>query len=254
MLQYFPRKRLGLSPAVRRLLRPLDLRPDRYSGPIAQIGHRLTLAADRREIAVDQLLDELQSAFDETKMAAEFARWADTWPSGDEVDWWLCRRQPLGKSHALNMRLQLFYLKPHCSEPPHYHNKMASLQCVVRGHVICRQYDRVARTDENVLMIRPVSQRKLAAGQTFRMTDHKNNVHWFGTEDEPAVILDFFIEGKGLYETSFESDPKRPLGRYYLDPTGKPDADKLIATRELSTEEAYGRFAAKSITSFEWHN
>jgi hypothetical protein len=83
------------------------------------------------------------------------------------------------------------------------------------------------------------------------MTDHKNNVHWFGAEDEPAVILDFFVEGKGLYEAPFESDPNRLLGRYYLDPTGKPDADNLIATRELSTEEAYRRFAAKSITSFE---
>ena len=153
----------------------------------------------------------------------------------------------------LNMRLQLFYLKPHRSEPPHYHNKLASLQCVISGRIYCRQYDRVARADENVLMIRPVLQRELTVGQTFRMTDHKNNVHWFGTENEPAVILDFFIGGGALYETPFETGPKRPPGRYYLDPTPQPDAKNLIAARELSIEEAYRQFASKSIVSFEWH-
>ncbi|MFQ5618507.1 MAG: hypothetical protein ACE5FR_05980 [Rhodospirillales bacterium] len=152
------------------------------------------------------------------------------------------------------MRLQLFYLKPHRSEPPHYHTMLASLQCVVSGRIYCRQYDRLARTDENVVMIRPVSQRELTAGQTFRTTDHKDNVHWFGTEDEPAVVLDFYIKGKALYETPFESDAKRPHGRHYLDPTGRPDADNLIAARELGVEEAYRRFASKGILSFDWHH
>ena len=177
-------------------------------------------------------------------MAAEFARWTDTWPSGGKVGRWLCR-----KRHRLlsQTALGLYYLKPHRSEPPHYHNNTASLQCVISGRIYCRQYDRVARNDENILMIRPVSQRELTVGQTFRMTEHKNNVHWFGTEDEPAVILDFSTGGTALYETPFESGPKRPPGRNYLDPTAPPDVNNLIAARELSIEEAYRRFASKSI-------
>ena len=148
------------------------------------------------------------------------------------------------------MRLLLGYLKPHRSEPPPYHNNFASLRCVISGRIYCRQYDRVARTNENVLMIKPVSQMELTVGQTFRMTDHKDSVHWFGTEDEPAVVLDFYIAGKALYETPFESDAKRSPDRYYLDPTGQPDADNLIGARELGVEEAYTRFASKSILSF----
>ena len=262
MVQLPPRKRLELSPSVRSVSGPLDSRQDRYRGPIAGTVHRLTEAVARQEIPAEQLLDELQSTFDETDMAAEFASWTDTWPSGEKVERWLCRRRPgdflrgprhPGTMQDLNMRLKLFYLKPHRSEPPHYHNMMASLQCVISGRIYCRQYDRVARTDENVVMIRPVSQRELTVGQTFRTTDHKDNVHWFGTEDEPAVVLDFYIEGKALYETPFEPDAKRSHGRHYLDPTGQPDADNLIAAGELGVEEAYRRFASKSILSFEWH-
>lgn len=259
MVQLLPRKRLKLSPSVHSVLRPLEFRQDHYRGPIARTVHRLTEAVGRQEISAEQLLDELQLTFDETDMAAEFASWTDTWPSGEKVERWLCRRMPRyflpgprhqGRMQDLNMRLKLFYLKPHRSEPPHYHNMMASLQCVVSGRIYCRQYDRVARTDENVVMIRPVSQRELTVGQTFRTTDHKDNVHWFGTEDEPAVVLDFYIKGKALYETPFESDAKRSHGRHYLDPTGQPDADNLIAARELGVEEAYTRFASKSILSF----
>jgi hypothetical protein len=89
-------------------------------------------------------------------------------------------------------------------------------------------------------------------GETFRTTDHQTNVHWFGAEDEPAVLLDFFVEGRGLYEAPFEPDPTRPLGRRYLDPTGAPGADTLIAAKELSPEEAYRRFAAKRLSAFDW--
>ena len=238
------------------------MQQDRYRGPIAGTIRRLTAAVARQEISPEQLLDELQSTYDKTNMAAEFAGWTDTWPSDEKVEHWLCRGMPgdilrgprhRGRMQNLNMRLKLFYLKPHRSEPLHYHNRMASLQCVISGRIYCRQYDRVARTDENVVMIRPVSQRALTVGQTFRTTDHKDNVHWFGTEDEPAVVLDFYIEGKALYQTPFESDAKRSHGRHYVDPTGQPDADNLIAAGELGVEEAYGWFASKSILSFEWH-
>ncbi len=107
MAQLLPRKRPKLSPSVRRLLRPLDFRPDRYRGPIARTIHRLTEAVVRQEITADQLLDELQSMFDETDMAAEFAHWTDTWPSGGKVGRWLCR-----KRHRLlsQTALRLYYL------------------------------------------------------------------------------------------------------------------------------------------------
>jgi hypothetical protein len=244
-----------LPPALRRALRPLDFRPDRYRGPLAETAHRLAAAAERREISADGLLDAFQSALDETDVAAEFAPWADAGPLGDHVDRWLCRRRARGLARGrpgLAMRLVLIYLGAGCSEPPHHHNQLASLQCVVRGRVLCRQYDRVARRGDDVLTIRPVSQKTLTVGETFRTTDHETNVHWFGAEDEPAVLLDFFVEGRGLYEAPFEPDPTRPLGRRYLDPTGAPGADTLIAAKELSPEEAYRRFAAKRLSAFDW--
>lgn len=197
-----------LSPTLRRLLRRLDFRPDRYRGVLARTVHDLAGAVIRRETTAGRLLDELQARIEATDMTAEFARFVERWPAGDRVERWLCRRRHPRDGRNLNMRLQLFYLKPRRSESPHYHDKMASLQCVLKERIHCRQYDRVARNDNGDLLIRPVAQRALTVGQTFRMTDHETNVHWFGTEDEPAVILDFFIGAKGLYETPFDADPR----------------------------------------------
>ncbi len=244
-----------LPPSIRKALKPLDLRPDPYRGPIAPTIQRLAEAVARRQITADQLLDELQSTFDRTDMAAEFARFTASWPAGDNVERWLGPRRQSGRWQDLSVGLQLFFLKPHRSEPPHYHVGIASLQCVVSGRIVCRRFDRVARArdDERVLMIRPVAERELSVGQTFRMTDHVDNVHWFGTGDERAVVLDFYIAGKTLYETPFEPDITRPPSRYYLDPTGRPDADGLIAAPELSSEEAYARFADKDLLTFAWH-
>ncbi len=241
-----------LPAALRKALRPLDFRPDRYRGPLAATAHVLATAAERREMTADEVLDAFQAALDGSDAAAEFAPWAGHRPPGDQVGRWLCRRRPGGRSQGLTMQLVLIFLGPGCSEPPHHHNQVASLQCVVRGRVLCRQYDRVARRGADVVLIKPVSQRALSVGETFRTTDCENNVHWFGAEDEPAVLLDFFVEGRGLYQRPFETDPGRPLGRCYLDPTGAPGADGLIAARELSPEEAYRRFAARSLLAFDW--
>lgn len=238
--------------ALRKALRPLDFRPDRYRGPLAQAAHRLAAAAERREIAAEAVLDGFQAALDAADPAAEFAPWAGQRPPGEHVDRWLCRRRPGRGPRGVTMRLVLIYLEAGCSEPPHHHNQLASLQCVVRGRVLCRQYERVARRGDGRLTIRPVAQRTLTAGETFRATEHETNVHWFGAEDEPAVLLDFFVEGRGLYATPFEPDPTRPLGRRYLDPTGAPGADGLVAAEELSPGEAYRRFASKSPSAFDW--
>ena len=241
-----------LPKSLRRVLRPLDVRPDRYRGPLARLAHGLAVAAERKEITAEGLLDRFRSALEETDVGTEFARWLDPWPAGRPVDYWLCRRRPRRGRRTLAMGLQLFHLGAGRSEPPHHHNQMASLQCVVRGEIVCRQYQRVARHGGDVVTIRPVSQRTLGEGETFRMTDHENNVHWFGTEARPAVILDFFVEGRGLYEKPFDPDPARPLGRQYLDPTAPPDGGGLIAGRELSPAEAYRRFAGMRLSAFDW--
>lgn len=241
-----------MSPSLRRFLRRLDVRPDRYRGAVARTVHDLTAAVIRRETTADRLLDELQACIEATDMTAEFARFVERWPSGDKVEHWLCRRRHPRDGRDLNMRLQLFYLKPQRSEPPHYHDRMASLQCVLKGRIHCRQYDRVARNPDGALLIRPVAQRALTVGETFRMTDHECNIHWFGTEDEPAVVLDFFIAAQRLYETPFDADATRP-GRHYLDPTGPVEPEGLIAAPDLGFKEAYRRFASSSPLAFEWN-
>ena len=242
-----------MSPSLRRLLRRLDVRPDRYRGTIARTVHDLAGAVIRQETTAERLLDELQARIDATDMTAEFARFVERWPAGDRVEYWLCRRRHPRDGRDLNMRLQLFYLKPHRSEPPHYHDKMASLQCVLKGRIHCRQYDRVARNADGALLIRPVEQRELTVGETFRMTDHETNVHWFGTEGEPAVVLDFFIGAKTLYETPFDVDGVRRPGRHYLDPTGPVGSEGLIVAPDLGAKDAYRRFACSSPLAFEWN-
>lgn len=80
------------------------------------------------------------------------------------------------------------------------------------------------------------------------MTESKNNVHWFGSDDLPAVILNF--NASGTAERTFDALKSRNKARYFIDPLfGKSDGGLLLA-KEIGKAEAYRRFGRRSLNEF----
>ena len=144
--------------------------------------------------------------------------------------------------------LMLFFIPPRNAVPAHAHHEVASAQCVVRGSVRVRQYDRARRLDPHTLALQPVSDRMFAAGETILTTERLDNVHWFGAEDVAAVVVNYSLNG-GLRDT-FDPPDSRPAGRYYLDPTTAKRVDGLIVAPELGSDDAHARFAGHALSEF----
>lgn len=239
--------------AVRQSLRSFDPRPDRYRGPLADAMRAAMRSIRAGSTTEDEVLDGFESCIASIDFDREFGQWLVDWPPDGIIERWLCRGRRWGGTSTLNMGLNLIYLKPGSSEPPHFHHMLASIQCVLRGRVRYRTYDRVGRFAPDVVALRPHAEFVHARGGSNRVTERTLNAHWFCAEDEPAVLLDLFVGGTALVTDPFEIDDARPFGRQYIDPTGRPDIDGVVAAPELSKDNAYAQFAGRSLSSFPWY-
>lgn len=198
---------------------------------------------DRGELSPEAFLREVQARFDETDLPAELQDHLAKAPRGNAV---------LGVwSEAESNRqraLMLFFLPPGNAVPAHAHHSVASAQCVVRGSLWVRQYERIRRLDPHTLALRPVIDRRFAARETFLTTERLTNVHWFGAEGEPAVVVNYSLNG-GFRDT-FDAPDSRPVGRYFVDPTASDRIDDLIAAPELASDDAHARFASHALSEF----
>jgi hypothetical protein len=129
---------------------------------------------------------------------------------------------------------QIFALKKGRSVVPHGHNNMATAFIVLKGNFHGRHYDRV--TDEkDHMIIKPTIDAKFGPGKVSSISDVKDNVHWFKSEDEPAFIFNIHVLGV---------DPENPkrTGRIYVDPHGEKLDGGLIRARLIDSKEAHKRF------------
>lgn len=230
--------------AVPRLLRRFGLGFDLYRGPLVSKTDDLLGGLERREVNPEQFVSEVHQRFNEIDLEAEFNEWLDE-PADHRGT-----RQLYTKWDATGHRqLMLFYIPPRNAHPPHAHHDVISAQCVLKGDVHVRQYERVARLDSRTLTLRPVSDTIFHPDDTILTTEYLNNVHWFGTNDHPAVVLNF--NKHGAIENTFDGKSERPTGRYYVDPT---TADRyegtLIVAPEISGDEAKARFSRRALSEF----
>lgn len=129
---------------------------------------------------------------------------------------------------------QIFALKKGCSVVPHGHNNMATAFLILKGKFHGRHYDRV-EDEKKHMIIRPTIDGKFGPGQTSSVSDEKDNVHWFKSEDEPAFIFNLHVFGlnpKGGKRTS----------RVYVDPFGEKLDDGLVRARLIDYKEAHKKF------------
>lgn len=227
--------------AVPRILRRFGLEPDLYSGPlIGRIDDSLG-RLDRGEIGPEDFTGEIHKLLHEIDLEGEINEWLD-----DGRNYVLYRNRDI--SPWRRRSILLFYIPPGTAHAPHSHHQVISIQCAVKGEVRQRQYERVRRLAPDRLALRPVSDGVLKPGESLRTTEFHNNVHWFGAEKEPAIVLNYNING-GI-EKTFDPKGDRGVGRYYLDPTVSDRDGDLIAAPELGSEEAIARFAARPLSAF----
>lgn len=121
---------------------------------------------------------------------------------------------------------QIFAMAPGRSVIPHGHDNMATGFLVLKGTLRGRHWDRVEDHKDHYL-IRPTIDRTFRPGEFSTVSDHKDNVHWFTAEAEPAFLFNIHVNG------SDPDNPKSP-GRVYVDPLGESVAGGLVKAPKIT--------------------
>ena len=225
-----------------RAVRALQPSPTALRERLVQQLDALADKLERGELDAEAFVREARARLDDTALPAAIEDRLAGAPRGDVVEGlWHEKRGPQQRM------LMLFFIAPGHSHPPHAHHDVASVQMVVRGTIDARQYARERRLDPRTLALRPVADRRLGPGDVILTTERIDNVHWFGAVDQPAVVLNYSLNG-GLRDL-VEPDARRGPGRYFVDPTAAP-SDGLIVAPHLSEAEADARFADRPLRAF----
>jgi hypothetical protein len=216
---------------------------DTYQGPLALESLRLIAELKARRLTPDTFQYRTRALHESLDLRRELADWIDRALAGrkDQV---LNQKTLPDVAHTL----QLLYLEPREVHPPHCHHNLISTQVVLSGRVYVREYDRVARIDDDTILLRLRTDRWFGGGDTMQTTEVERNAHWFAADDQPAVLLNFYI--LGYQDWTFDSKGSRNKGRRMLDPTVRAQGDGLILGKEIPLEEGYVRFGNKPIDSF----
>lgn len=124
---------------------------------------------------------------------------------------------------------QIFAMSRGRSVIPHGHDNMATGFLVLKGDLRGRHWDRV-EDHKDFYLIRPTIDRTFHVGEYSTISDHKDNVHWFTAQSEPAFIFNIHV---------VHTDPgnSRNPGRVYIDPLGEKVAGGLVKAPRIT----YGR-------------
>jgi hypothetical protein len=214
-----------------------------HDGPLLRGALHAIERIERHEITPDEYQDEIAALFDRHPPVVELAAWtAKTLAEGrDQI---LYRRNTPSKA----VWLQLLYMQPREVHPPHGHANLISNQVVLHGRVYLREYDRVARVNDDTVLLKLRTDKWMRVGDRIRTTAVDREVHWFGADDGPAVQLNFFIAG--YQQWTFDGERPGRRGRIYFDPTGEVQADGLVFGKEISVEQAEDRFQGRMLTDF----
>jgi hypothetical protein len=216
---------------------------DAHAGPLTKsvldlIGQ---LAAAERD--VDGYQRAVADAFVRESTHEELAPWVEQ-ALAERRDQVLYRRTT--PDHRI--AFQLLYLDPREVHPPHGHHNLISTQMILRGRVHAREYDRVARLDEGTVLLRLLSDGWMERGALLQATEVARNVHWFAADENPCVMLNFYV--LGYQDWTFDPPDGRPHGRRLFDPTLRAQRDGLIVAPELPLAEGYQKFGNRPLAAF----
>jgi hypothetical protein len=230
------RRALAASPPADRALTPLLAEISRLTDDLA--GGRLTGRGFARRAGARLLELEL-----EDDVLADWARRGPVDPGiGHNGTRILDRRDVRFGGRPGATEAILFYTPAGVTNPPHEHHNLISIKRVLAGSYHVRQYERVRRLEPGVIAIRQVSELVAVGldGPCVEMTDDRRNVHWFGAAGPaPVLALNIVVVAPLAPADTFHgADEPRAPGQYYVDPTGSPDRDGLIAAPSVGRERA----------------
>ena len=214
-----------------------------YKGSLIARVQELLDRLDRGEITAEAFITELGKHYGEMDLLKEFHTWIESPHQPNEMKDIFWKETP-HHGHGI----ALFFVAPRSSHPPHAHHDLMSAQCVLKGKVQLRQYDRVARVDDKHLTLKLTGNSVLTPGGCILMTEQKNNVHWFGAGDEAALILNMNISGTPA--KTFDVRGSRNKARYYVDPTSQERKDGFILAPEIDRDQAHERFSRRPPSDF----
>lgn len=214
-----------------------------WNGKLVEGARRLIDDLAARRLTPDTYIRAVKALYAREDPIAALTEWTGR-ALEEKADQVLWRKALPGRSQTF----QLLYLQPGEVHPPHCHHNLISLQVVLRGRVQIREFDRVARLGPDRLLLRLRTDGRFGPGGAMETTEIDRNVHWFAADDNPAVILNFYI--LGYQDWTFDPADGRPQGRKMVDPTAKPQGDGLIEAAELALEDGYIRFGNKPLSAF----
>ena len=129
---------------------------------------------------------------------------------------------------------QIFAMKQGRSVVPHGHDNMCTGFIVLKGDFRGRHYERVEDNADHYL-IKPTIDRAFKPGECSTISDHKDNVHWFVAESEPAFIFNVHVMG-------YNPENKKSASRVYVDPMGEKTASGLIVAKKISSAECHKKY------------
>lgn len=193
--------------------------------------HSLTPSEWQREIetllsSVD--LDELLAAirFSELEKQLDYPELG--------VDTTRVRLPGLEDSAGRVFAAKLFGMNEDRAIIPHGHRNMASAHLVIGGEFHLRQYERVEREDE-ALIVRPTVDRSIEPGHVSSISDEKNNVHWLIARGGRAYTLDVIVTGIESGVAAYDIDNLDADRAETLD-------DGLLRMPVLTVEEGLRRY------------
>ena len=217
---------------------------DAYAGPLKARCLDLVARLAARELTVDNYQVAARRLFGDPtlidELAAPIAR-----ARAERRDQVFYRKQ----EGSRRITLQLLYLDPREVHPPHCHHNLISNQMNVYGRCYAREFDRVARLSPDTLLVRMVEDRWLGVSDVMQTTEVHRNAHWFAADDEPCVILNFYLLGYQAW-TFDPVEPMRRKGRQLLDVTAGVQDDGLLIAKEVDFPTGYAKFGQRPVTDF----
>ena len=199
---------------------------------------------DRRQLTAPAFVAEVQRHLADIDLAAAVGRRAHG----------VLPRRPIflkGNEDRLPARVvKLRAMAPGQISPPHAHHDEVSIQYVISGRLSVRQYDKVRRTGDATLLLRPTRRWVAGPGDMIGTAERYRNVHWLANDGDVTVLLN--VKAMGDVGWTLDRPEIRRPGRLYLDPDSELREDGLLMARQIDERTAMARFGSRHPQAFPW--
>src|SRR5262249_48164150 len=134
----------------------------------------------------------------------------------------------------LGIRSDVLILRKGEQIPPHGHYRVVSGFYLLEGEVGIRHYDRVRELGQSCL-VRKVLDNVLTPGGFTTNSEFYHNIHWVYRLADVSYLFRITVRGT---QTKTFGGQESASERVYLDPTGAPDENGLIAAPYITDQAA----------------